>query len=166
MINYYEFFTEFGDMAIYFNQEGLYALSFLGSEGDKNYEYIRKNFQEVVQVEEDILGYAEEIQRYIMGEVQDFSIPVHFFGTEFQKKVWNALLEIPYGEVRTYKELASSIGCEKGYRAVGGALNKNPIGIVVPCHRVIGSDGNLVGFAGGLSLKERLLQLERDNIKD
>lgn len=74
------------------------------------------------------------------------------------------LLNIPYGETRTYKEIAINIGVPKAYRAVGGALNKNPILIVVPCHRVIGTDGNLVGFGGGLDLKERLLALERENI--
>lgn len=161
VVNYYKFSTEFGDMGIYFNEEGLFALSFFNGTEDRNHNYILKNFQEVLEVDEDIYGYAEQVLKYIDGQIREFSIPVHFFGTDFQNRVWNSLLNIPYGETRTYKDIANSIGCEKGYRAVGGALNKNPIGIVAPCHRVIGSSGKLVGFGGGLDLKSKLLELEK-----
>ena len=86
---------------------------------------------------------------------------MYFEGTEFQKKVWNELCNIPFGETISYKELAIRIDNPKACRAVGGANNKNPIGIVVPCHRVIGSTGNLVGYAGGIDLKKRLLDFEK-----
>lgn len=162
MIKFYKFPTRLGNMVIYFNEDGLFALSLPGDK-DRNKEYISKNFDEIIEVFEDIYGYAGDINSFINGEIKEFTIPIKFFGTEFQQKVWNKLLEIPYGETMTYKEMANSIGCEKGYRAVGNALNKNPIGIIVPCHRVIGSSGKLVGFAGGLSLKEDLLKLEKEN---
>ena len=83
------------------------------------------------------------------------------FGTDFQKKVWNALKEIPYGETRTYGEIADAVGNPKAARAVGMANNKNSIGIIIPCHRVVGANGKLVGYAGGMDKKEWLLQLER-----
>ena len=84
-------------------------------------------------------------------------------GTEFQQKVWKALQEIPYGETRTYGEIAAAIGNPKAARAVGMANNKNPIGIIIPCHRVVGANGKLVGYAGGMEKKEFLLELERNN---
>ena len=85
------------------------------------------------------------------------------WGTAFQQKVWKALLEIPYGETRTYGEIAAAIGSPKACRAVGMANRRNPIWIVVPCHRVVGAGGSLTGYAGGLAMKEALLQLERKN---
>ena len=103
---------------------------------------------------------AQELRAYMQGELRSFSIPLAPEGTEFQKKVWQAMLEIPYGETKTYGEIATLIGSPKGARAVGMAANKNPIPIIVPCHRIIGAAGKLVGYAGGLSLKEKLLQLE------
>ena len=90
--------------------------------------------------------------------------PLEFLGTEFQKKVWNALLEIPYGETKSYKQIAKRVGNEKASRAVGMANNKNQIIIIVPCHRVIGSNKKLVGYAEGLEMKESLLNLEKDNV--
>ena len=98
---------------------------------------------------------------YFRGEVTKFSIPLNLRGTEFQKKVWNALLEIPYGETCSYGQIAQKIGTPKGARAVGGANNRNPIAIIVPCHRVIGGDGKLVGYAGGAEVKKQLLDLEK-----
>ncbi len=87
-------------------------------------------------------------------------MPLNPNGTVFQKKVWNALCNIPYGETRSYKQVAEAVGNNKASRAVGMANNKNPIMIVIPCHRVIGSNGSLVGYAGGLDIKEKLLFLE------
>lgn len=102
----------------------------------------------------------KEIKEYLAGERREFDIPLRPKGTEFQKKVWDALLKIPYGEVRSYGETAKIAGCEKACRAVGGACNKNKIAIIIPCHRVIGKDGSLTGFGGGLWIKEKLLYLE------
>lgn len=105
----------------------------------------------------------KEIEEYLSGERKSFSTSLNLKGTEFQKKVWNALLQIPYGEVRSYKDIAKAIGNEKAVRAVGSANNKNPILLLVPCHRVIGTNGKLVGYAAGLEIKETLLNLEKKN---
>lgn len=106
------------------------------------------------------LAYAQ-IMEYFEGKRRIFTFPCELRGTVFQKKVWRALCDIPYGETRTYKEIAAAVGNPKACRAVGMANNKNPIAIAVPCHRVIGADGKLVGYAGGLDMKEALLNLEQ-----
>jgi O-6-methylguanine DNA methyltransferase len=102
-----------------------------------------------------------EIMEFLKGERTGFDVPLNPSGTEFQKKVWKALTTIPYGETCTYKQIAEAVDNPKGCRAVGLANNRNPIAIIVPCHRVIGSNGKLVGYAGGLEAKERLLAVER-----
>lgn len=104
---------------------------------------------------------AKQLQEYFDGERQTFSIPLDPVGSEFQLDVWRALAGIPFGETRTYGEIASAIGQAKAARAVGLANNQNPLPIVVPCHRVIGADGKLVGYAGGVARKKFLLELER-----
>lgn len=102
-----------------------------------------------------------QLHEYFSGERREFDIPIVFLGgTPFQRKVWEELQKIPYGEVRSYKEIAQAIGMPKAVRAVGGANNQNPIPIIVPCHRVIGSNGALVGYSGGLDKKEFLLKHE------
>jgi len=103
---------------------------------------------------------AKQMTEYFAGKRRDFDLPLEFGGTDFQKKVWAALLTIPYGETRSYGEIASQIENPKAFRAVGMANNRNPIAIVCPCHRVIGADGSLVGYGGGLRTKEYLLALE------
>lgn len=115
-------------------------------------------------VDEDIdlsSNIQKQFSEYEKGIRKVFDLPLHLIGTDFQKKVWNALLEIPYGETRSYQEIAIRIGNPKAVRAVGGACNRNPIGIIVPCHRVIGKNGSLIGYAGGLSYKELLLEHEK-----
>ena len=102
-----------------------------------------------------------QIDEYFSGKRKTFNLPLVLHGTDFQIKVWNALQQIPYGETRSYGEIAIMIKNPKACRAVGMANNRNPIAIVIPCHRVIGSDGSLVGFGGGLGVKEKLLGLER-----
>lgn len=104
---------------------------------------------------------AEEIGDYFAGSRRKFTLPLAPEGTPFQQKVWEALRTIPYGETRTYKQIAIQIGHNQSFRAVGMASNRNPIAIVVPCHRVIGYDGKLTGYAGGLNIKEQLLELEK-----
>ncbi len=101
-----------------------------------------------------------QVKEYLAGRRTNFDLALNPAGTEFQKQVWNALLQIPYGETRSYKDIAAWIGRPKAVRAVGGAIGKNPIAIIIPCHRVIGADGTLTGFAGGLEIKARLLELE------
>ena len=104
---------------------------------------------------------STELQEYLAGKRKVFDIPLNPSGTVFQKKVWNALRAIPYGQTRSYKEVASMIGNPKAMRAVGMANNKNPLPIVIPCHRVIGSKGDLVGYAYGVKIKQFLLDLEQ-----
>jgi methylated-DNA-[protein]-cysteine S-methyltransferase len=111
-----------------------------------------------------ILVEAErQLKEYFEGKRQSFSIPLDMRGTEFQKSVWKALLGIPFGETRSYGQIAKQIGRPKAMRAVGAANGSNPIPIVVPCHRVIGSSGELTGFGGGLETKARLLEIEGGN---
>ena len=107
-----------------------------------------------------LLRTKAQLVEYFAGERRAFDIPLHPVGTDFQKRVWNALLEIPYGETRTYKDIALRVDNLKGVRAVAQAIGANGIGIIIPCHRVIGSDHTLTGFAGGLEAKRILLELE------
>jgi methylated-DNA-[protein]-cysteine S-methyltransferase len=104
---------------------------------------------------------ARELREYFAGERREFSVPLDFTGTEFQNKVWRALRTIPFGETRSYGELAVQIGAPKASRAVGAANGRNPIPIILPCHRVIGSSGSLTGFGGGLPMKKQLLAHEQ-----
>jgi methylated-DNA-[protein]-cysteine S-methyltransferase len=101
-----------------------------------------------------------ELEEYFAGSRQRFTVRLDLCGTEFQNKVWNALRTIPFGETRSYGEIAKQIGSSKAVRAVGAANGRNPVPIIVPCHRVIGADGTLTGFGGGLENKARLLALE------
>lgn len=103
------------------------------------------------------------LEEYFNGRKKDILLEYELSGTEFQVKVWSAILQIPYGETRSYKEIADKINHPKSYRAVGSACNKNPIPFIVPCHRVIGSDGSMVGYGGGISIKEKLIRLEKTN---
>ena len=117
--------------------------------------------EKVVLEESDLIKDAYiQLEEYMNGQRTQFDLPLNLKGTEFQKKVWSELAKIPYGETRSYKDIAIAIGNEKASRAVGMANNKNPIPIVIPCHRVVGSNKKLVGYAGGLDLKEKLLNLE------
>ncbi len=101
-----------------------------------------------------------QLKEYFEGKRTSFTLPLDPVGTEFQKDVWNALSTIPYGETRSYSDIANQIGKERAIRAVGAANGRNPISIIVPCHRVIGASGDLTGFAGGLEVKAALLSLE------
>ena len=107
-----------------------------------------------------LLETERQLNEYFDGRRESFSLELDFAGTEFQKKVWRALLTIPFGETRSYGQIAKQVGNPRAVRAVGAANGRNPIAIVAPCHRVIGSTGKLTGFAGGLEAKGRLLALE------
>ena len=102
-----------------------------------------------------------QLDEYFAGTRTEFTFPYRLHGTPFQEKVWEALRQIPYGETRSYKDIAEAIGHPKAYRAVGMANNANPIFIAIPCHRVIGANGSLVGYGGGLEMKKALLELEK-----
>jgi methylated-DNA-[protein]-cysteine S-methyltransferase len=103
---------------------------------------------------------ARQIREYLAGKRKIFEIPVRLTGTDFQNAVWDALMAIPWGETRTYGQIAAMLGKANAARAVGGACRLNPIPLIVPCHRVVGSNGSLTGFAGGLDMKRALLRLE------
>jgi len=106
---------------------------------------------------------ARQLNAYLVGTLKTFSLPLAPSGTVFQKKVWHTLCDIPYGQTASYKDIAIAADNPKAVRAVGQANNKNPIPIFIPCHRVIGADGKLVGYSGGLAIKECLLMIERQN---
>ena len=109
-----------------------------------------------------LLEQAElQLKEYLSGKRKEFNLPLDAQGTDFQKQVWNQLAKIPYGETRSYKDIAKALNDENASRAVGTANGKNPLCIIVPCHRVISSDGSLGGYSGGLSCKEKLLELEK-----
>lgn len=107
-----------------------------------------------------LLETQKQLTEYFAGKRQQFDLPLDFEGTEFQQKVWQALLTIPFGQTRSYRDIAEQVGNVKAVRAVGAANGKNPISIIAPCHRVVGVNGKLVGFAGGLDNKDILLKLE------
>ncbi len=127
---------------------------------------IRRGLQ--AEVEEGdapvISGAIKQLEAYFAGERHTFDLPLRFVGTDFQQRVWKALQEIPYGATITYAELASMVGEPSAVRAVASANGANALSIIVPCHRVIGSDGSLTGYAGGLGVKRKLLQLEGADI--
>ena len=107
-----------------------------------------------------LIEARRQILEYLTGERRFFDLPLAPQSTPFQHRVWSALRDIPYGQVRSYRDIALAAGCQKGFRAVGSACNCNPIPILIPCHRVIGASGSLTGYAGGLDLKQALLRLE------
>jgi len=118
-------------------------------------DYVEQDSQVLIQT-------REELDEYLRGERKVFDVPLLVLGSDFQKSVWKALLEIPYGKTASYLELAKKIGNEKAVRAVANANGANAIGIIIPCHRIIGSDGSLTGYGGGLPLKKKLLELENN----
>lgn len=115
--------------------------------------------------ETELLRRAKkQLDEYFASSRKEFTLPLAPAGTEFQQTVWRALQTIPYGETRSYGQIAAQIGNPKASRAVGHANNRNPIAILIPCHRVLGANGALVGYAGGLPVKKKLLKLEQDNL--
>ncbi|WP_024620239.1 methylated-DNA--[protein]-cysteine S-methyltransferase [Metaclostridioides mangenotii] len=154
MKNIFVYETEIGELAIADNGKAITELYF-----KNKIDVEGKNIEET----ELIKKAFNEFKEYLSGDRKNFDIPLEPEGTEFQLKVWEALKSIPYGETCSYKDIAKKVGSPKAYRAVGLANNKNPISIFIPCHRVIGSNGKLVGYGGGLDVKEFLLKLEKEN---
>lgn len=118
----------------------------------------------ILEESEYIKEAKKELDEYFNGNRKAFSVKYKYHGTPFQKKVWDALINIPYGEVATYKDIAEKIGHPKAYRAVGLANNRNQLPIIIPCHRVIGVNSKLVGYGGGLGIKKELLKIENVDI--
>ena len=127
-----------------------------------NPRHLREENKAITWQESDgeMLPYVRELEQYFAGQRREFSFPLDLRGTIFQLACWNALLDIPYGETRSYAAIARAVGNPQGFRAVGMANHRNPVAIVVPCHRVIASDGTLCGYGGGLEVKRKLLELE------
>ncbi len=149
--------------AIYETKFGYFKMEYI----DGNISFFKKIFEENItdfgeKTKITDAAYAELLE-YLDGKRKTFDVPFILKGTDFQKKVWSALCDIPYGETRSYKEIAIAINNPKASRAIGMANNKNPITVIVPCHRVIGASGKLVGYAGGLKMKEYLLNMEKEN---
>jgi methylated-DNA-[protein]-cysteine S-methyltransferase len=137
-----------------------------GTDAEIGFAWVKRKLQIDRVVTGEKIGPLEkavdELTRYLAGERVQFTCPLDLHGTAFQIAVWNELLRIPYGETRSYLEVAQAIGRPAAVRAVGAANGSNPIAIIVPCHRVIGSNGSLTGYGGGLRAKEWLLALEKD----
>ena len=147
-----------GSLLLAADERGLRFLSFVR---DDRPARIESSWRES---DDAFMETKRQLDAYFRRELRAFTIPLHLVGTEFQRSVWNALLQIPYGSTTSYGELAFKIGRPSAVRAVGGANHANPIAIIVPCHRVIGSTGKLVGYGGGLYVKDRLLALERGEL--
>ncbi len=128
--------------------------------------YLKEGREEKISAETPLIRQAkQQLREYFAGTRKEFELPIKFKGTDFQIRVWKALQTIPYGETCSYGEIAKRIGNPKAARAVGNANNKNHIMILIPCHRVIGADGSMVGFGCGLQVKEFLLKLERKGLE-
>lgn len=156
--------TPFGPVVITASDEGITEVRFQGIDAPKNVaDRLRPQVPCCSEQEapELLQRAARELREYFAGRRERFTLPLAPRGSAFQQKVWNALRGIGYAEVRTYGQIARQIGHPKAFRAVGMANNRNPIAILIPCHRVIGSDGALTGYAAGIGIKQRLLDLER-----
>ncbi|CRK82371.1 methylated-DNA--[protein]-cysteine S-methyltransferase [Neobacillus massiliamazoniensis] len=145
------------------------GLCFVGSQNQPFEElslWAEKHFpgSTLIQNNEKLQLYVEELMEYFQGKRRTFTIPSDYHGTAFQVAVWKALCEIPYGETKSYSDIANHIQKPAAVRAVGTAIGANPVLITVPCHRVIGKNGKLTGFRGGLEMKKRLLELERESM--
>jgi methylated-DNA-[protein]-cysteine S-methyltransferase len=153
--------TELGVFGLASSEHGLRAL-YLPDDTLSHETAFRRSFRhDNLQPDDGHNAEAErQLREYLAGERRVFELPLDPVGTPFQRQVWDALWDIPYGEVTTYGEIARRIGNPKSVRAVGAANGANPIAVILPCHRVIGSDGSLTGYGGGLPLKRKLLELE------
>ncbi|EAC9078469.1 methylated-DNA--[protein]-cysteine S-methyltransferase [Listeria monocytogenes] len=155
MVDLYYDTLHFSDTVLYFaaTENGLV---YIGTQAEK--------IQSAKKNAEKMHIYKEELFAYLNGELTDFTVPLHLTATPLQMKVFQALTTIPYGETRTYTEIAAQINRPKAVRAVGTAIGRNPLLFVIPCHRVIGKNGKLTGYSGGIRMKESLLKLEKVNL--
>ncbi len=155
--------TSLGEMLAICSATGLCLLEFVGQARlDSEIRQIAqaKRAAIVFQPHDLLKEVAEQVQSYFSGSLKNFSVPLDFVGTDFQQRVWRILQTIPYGKILSYAEQAAKLGNPKAVRAVAAANGRNKISIIIPCHRVIGSNGTLTGYAGGLSRKQFLLDLE------
>ena len=160
--------TEIGEVVLGSFCGRLCLLGFRGRETRRTVDdRIKKalNAESVEHDDEVLEKTGRQLDEYFEGLRRKFDIPVLMVGTDFQRRVWKALMKVPYGVTATYGQIAEDIGSPKAVRAVGNANSANPVSIIVPCHRIIGSNGELVGYGGGLSVKRRLLKLEQRNTR-
>ncbi len=157
--------TSWGEMLIIANAKGIIRITLPNDSVSKVLNGFCKDRDTILTHRETLLisRAKKQICEFLDGTRTEFHLELSLQGTDFQKKVWNALRKIPYGNTRCYQDIAKAIGSPKAMRAVGLANNKNPLPIVIPCHRVIGKNGDLVGFGGGLAMKKKLLKLESKN---
>lgn len=165
---YDEMNSPLGQLTLTATEHGLCRIDY-GSFRDvesKINSWARKYFLcvEIVRQESILEQTKKQLEEYFMDTRENFELQIDFYGTPFQQRVWKALMDIPHGETRSYKDIALAIQAPKAIRAVGGAINKNPLSIIYPCHRVIGSNGALVGYAGGLDRKKQLLTHEQASV--
>lgn len=147
-----------GELKLIATEQGLNAILWENDDPKRvPFNHVQENKNHPILLETE-----RQLNAYFAGALKAFALTLDFVGTEFQKKVWQALLTVPYGETRSYAQIAKQIGHPKAVRAVGAANGKNPISIIAPCHRVIGSNGKLTGFAAGLEIKAYLLTLEKE----
>jgi methylated-DNA-[protein]-cysteine S-methyltransferase len=157
-MKYYTVFkTDFGEITLVGDNEGINNLHWSPENSKRNFE-IDKNW---IRNDEFFTDAVKQVKEYFNGKRKVFELLLNPQGTDFQKKVWGELKKIPYGELRSYKQIAQAAGNKKACRAVGMANSKNPIAIVIPCHRVIGANGTLTGYANGLENKKTLIVLEK-----
>ena len=161
---YEEMRAPIGTLTLFESDQGLCLIQF-GSFEDT--EVLTRKWLKRYMPEADLVHSASklsrvitQLQQYFAGERTEFELDLEMRGTPFQVKVWNALRDVAYGKTETYKGIAEQIGQKTAVRAVGGANNRNPLPLIVPCHRIVGSDGSMTGYAGGISVKETLLRLE------
>lgn len=165
-INIQFYKTKIGDLILGSFDEKLCLLDFRYRKMRKTVDTRIKNGlnAEFVETKNETIKQAKnQLDEYLNGNRKEFNLPLLMIGTEFQKRVWESLMKVPYGATSTYLQLAKEIGNEKAVRAVANANGANSMSVIVPCHRIIGSDGQLVGYGGGLSVKKHLLNLEQKN---
>ena len=150
-----------GNVFVASTEKGVCAVDFLTTEKTFLRELKERFSREIVKDDRKNKKAVGQLKKYLKGELRRFDCKLDFDGTPFQKKVWSALAKIPYGQTRSYQEIAKSIGHPKAFRAVGNANGQNSIPLIVPCHRVIESNGGLGGFGHGIEVKKRLLNLEK-----
>ncbi|MEX2964538.1 methylated-DNA--[protein]-cysteine S-methyltransferase [Microbulbifer sp. TYP-18] len=160
MIYFKSYSTELGKVAVAAGPEGLVSVQFYDAQRPLRPKTDwRSGATELTELA------AQQLREYFAGQRRQFQLPLAPPGTDFQRRVWDALLQIPYGETRSYGQQAQLLGQPRAIRAVGRANGANPVAVIIPCHRVIGANGSLTGYAGGLSLKARLLTLEGAGFK-
>lgn len=169
MLKSFDLDTPLGAMLVISDEHELYLLEFVEKRGlEREIENLRlKTKSTIIQGRTKPINYIEiELKEYFEGTLKEFKTPIHLLGTDFQKQVWQELLKIPYGTTRSYATQANSIGKPSAFRAVANANGKNQLAIIIPCHRIINSNGDLGGYGGGVNRKEWLIKHEKSTLKN